>query len=148
LIRIEHRIEIDAPAAAIWNALVGVDRYTEWNPYVLSLEGPLTAGESIRVTLQNVGDDSPFTVTPTVIAVETNRELRWQGTVGKPGVFDTEHSFSIEPMGLQSSMFTHAEEFSGSHAHIMQGERGERLEETFEAMNRALKKRAEATGLS
>ena len=35
---------------------------------------------------------------PRVLKAEPNRELRWLGHLGIPGLFDGEHIFTIEPL--------------------------------------------------
>jgi hypothetical protein len=87
------------------------------------------------------------TFKPTVRAVEPNRELRWLGRLLIPGIFDGEHSLSIEPLDDNRSRFVQAERFSGILVGLAKGT----LQKTatgFEQMNAALKERAERGGRS
>jgi uncharacterized protein YndB with AHSA1/START domain len=49
---IEHTREVAAPAAAVWQAWVAVDRWPEWNPDIeaITLDGPFAAGSTITMT--------------------------------------------------------------------------------------------------
>ena len=82
------------------------------------------------------------TFKPTVRSVEPNRELRWLGRLLIPGIFDGEHSLSIEPLEGSRSRFVQSERFSGILVGLAKGT----LLKTgtgFEQMNAALKARAE-----
>lgn len=84
-----------------------------------------------------------MTFKPTVQTVDTERELRWRGHLGLPGIFDGEHSFRLEPMVNGGTRFTQAERFRGVLVRLFGGT----IEKTrlgFEEMNQALKQRAEA----
>ena len=80
---------------------------------------------------------------PTVLAAKRPQELRWLGHLGVPGLFDGEHRFRIEPLGTDRVRFVQEERFSGLLAPLVLRfvERGTR--QGFEAMNQALKARAE-----
>jgi hypothetical protein len=85
---------------------------------------------------------------PTLLAVAPAKGLRWLGHVGVPGIFDGEHEFRIEPLGVDGVRFVQAERFSGLLAPLVMKfiERGTR--QGFEAMNQALKARAEQPALT
>jgi hypothetical protein len=140
---ISHTIEIDAAPEAVWRELADTGAYADWNPFVRRLEGELE--ESARLEVEIAPPDGrPMTFKPTVVAARPGRELRWLGHLLVPGLFDGEHSFEIEPIGTGRSRLTQAERFSG----LLVRPFGGTLEKTkrgFEAMNRALKARAEAS---
>jgi hypothetical protein len=81
-------------------------------------------------------------VRPTVTVAVAERELRWRGRLLAPGLFESEHFFRLEEQS-GTVHFVHGDTFSGLAVGLMRG----RLAAThrgFEAMNAALKKRAEA----
>jgi hypothetical protein len=59
-----------------------------------------------------------------------------------PGLFDGRHSFDLAPVGRSETRLTQAEEFSGILVPLM-GTMLERTRAGFEAMNDALRVRAE-----
>ena len=85
---------------------------------------------------------------PTVQAATPSQELRWLGHLGIPGLFDGEHRFRIEALGTDRARFVQEERFSGLLAPLVFRfiERGTR--QGFEAMNQALKARAEQSSSS
>jgi hypothetical protein len=139
---ISHTIEIDAPPEAVWRELADTASYGDWNPFVRRLDGELVEGSRLEVEI-TPPDGRAMTFKPKVLAAVPGRELRWLGHLLVRGVFDGEHSFVIEPLGEGRSRLTQAERFSGLLVRPLGGGLG-KTERGFEAMNKALKARAEA----
>jgi hypothetical protein len=134
-------IGIAAPAARVWDILAAIDRWGEWNPFA-EASGRLGLGERLEVRLTPPGG-SPMTFRPTVVKLEPGRELRWLGRLGFPGVFDGEHGFRVESEGAAACRLHQFETFRGVLAGAILWLAGESTRRGFEAMNRALKARAE-----
>jgi len=137
------QIDIDAPAERVWDALTTIADYPIWNSFIPHLAGTLAPGERLEVRLEPPGG-AAMTFRPTVLAVEPARGLRWVGHLLIPGLFDGEHQFEIQPLGPGRVRFVQQERFTGVlvplfartlDAHTLPG---------FNAMNAALKARAEA----
>ena len=138
---ISHTIEIDASPADVWRELSATGAYGEWNPFVRRLDGELEENARLEVEIEPPGGRS-MVFKPTVLAARPGRELRWLGRLLVRGLFDGEHSFVIEPLGGGRSRFTQAERFSGLLVRPLGGSL-EKTRRGFEAMNVALKARAE-----
>jgi hypothetical protein len=139
---ISHTIEIDAPPEVVWGRLADTAAYPDWNPFVRRLEGSLEEGASLEAEIAPPGG-RPMTFKPTVLAARPNRELRWRGRLLLPGLFDGEHSFEIEPLAGGRSRLTQSERFSGLLVRALRRSLAN-TERGFEAMNMALKERAES----
>jgi len=139
---ISHTIDIDAAPEAVWHQLADTGAYADWNPFVRRIDGELVERGSLEVEIEPPGGRA-MTFKPTVLAAKPGRELRWLGCFLVPGLFDGEHSFTIERVGDGRSRLTQAERFSGLLVRPFAGTL-EKTERGFEAMNRALKARAEA----
>jgi hypothetical protein len=139
---ISHTIDIDATPEAVWRELADIGSYADWNPFVRRIEGELEENARIQVEIEPPGGRR-MKFRPTVLAARPGRELRWLGRLILPGLFDGEHSFRIEPAGEGRSRLTQAERFSGLLVRPFGGALG-KTERGFEAMNVALKARAEA----
>ncbi len=140
---IEATIEIDAPPAAVWSVLTDFPAYGDWNPFIRSIAGTAQEGERLTVRLEPPGGKG-MTITPTVLAVEPDRELRWNGRLLVPGIFDGEHTFRIEALDGERSRFVHRERFTGILVGLVKGILA-KTEAGFEQMNAALKQRVEAS---
>lgn len=130
-----HTIIISTPGR-VWEILKDFAMYPKWNPFITEVSGKLEPGETLDVSI------SGMRFKPTVLVAEQDRELRWKGSVGFKGIFDGEHIMQIEDLGEGKVKFIHREKFSG----LLVGVFSQKLEETkrgFQAMNQALKERAE-----
>lgn len=140
-------IEISAPAERVWELLADFASYPEWNPFIRRVNGELEVGSKLEVRLEPAGGRG-MTIRPTVIKAEPDREFRWRGQLGVSGLFDGEHSFSIESLDGGRVRFRHEERFTGVLVPLILAIVGESTREGFEDMNRALKERAEVTSPS
>jgi hypothetical protein len=139
---IETKIEIDAPASRVWELLTDFERMSSWNPFIVAIAGEPREGGRLDVKIAPPGKTA-MRFTPVVLAARPARELRWRGGVLVRGVFDGEHYFLLEPLDENRTRLTHGEIFSG----LLVGLLGAMLPATrqgFEAMNAALKAKAEA----
>ncbi|UFS63351.1 SRPBCC domain-containing protein [Sulfurimonas sp. HSL-3221] len=135
-------IEIDAPAERVWEILVDFTAYPQWNPFIRSIQGTPIQGKRLRVEIQPSGS-KPMRFSPTVLAAEAGRELRWLGRVLFPGLFDGKHAFIIEPLGEDKVRFQQNERFSGILVGLFRSSLDSGTKRGFEEMNQALKQRAE-----
>ncbi len=137
---------IAAPVEFVWAELVALSDYPAWNPFITSIRGDLVAGARLEVRIAPPGGRT-MTFRPTVIAVEHGARVEWLGHVGFTGVFDGRHSFEVEPTVDGGTRLTQAEEFSGLLVPLM-GAVLPRTRAGFEAMNEALRVRAERSAAS
>ena len=139
--RIETSIEIEAPPARVWAVLTDFAAMSDWNSFIRSISGDLTPGGRLSIHVVPPGK-SGMRFKPTVITLEPERELRWLGRLVVPGLFDGEHYFLLHPLDGTRTRLTHGEKFTGLlvgpfRANLVATKAG------FEAMNAALKSRAE-----
>lgn len=139
---ISTEIHIDAPTEIVWSHLTDLDAYREWNPFIKRIEGTLQSGEMLRVKIQPEGN-AAMVFKPQVLKFEENDEFRWIGKLGVKGIFDGEHYFIVHPNDDGSTTFEHGEVFHGMLAGLFFRMIGEDTKRGFEAMNAALKLRAE-----
>ena len=138
-------IEIEATSEQVWEILTNFADFPQWNPYlrrVSEVSGEIEVGAKLEMEVQPLGG-SATTFKATLIKVEPNRELRWRGHIIMPGLFEAEHSFTIEPVDTNRVKFVQHEEFRGILAALMLRFLGEKTQNGFEAMNQALKDEAE-----
>ncbi len=138
-------IEIAASAERVWQVLADFEAYPQWNPFVRLARGELKVGARLTVHLQPPGTRG-MTFRPTVLKVEPNRELRWLGHLGVPGLFDGEHSFRIEPVEANQVHLVQSETFTGILVPLLMRALDKDTQRGFEEMNHALKVRAEQVG--
>jgi hypothetical protein len=138
---IETSIDIAAPRWRVWQVLTDVERYPAWNPFITSVDGVLREGGKLRVRIEPPGRKA-MTFEPTVVALAQERELRWLDRLLVPGLLDGEHAFRLEERAA-GCRFRHTERFSGVLVPLLGAGLLEAVRRGFEAMNAALKARAE-----
>jgi hypothetical protein len=136
------QVTIDAPSERVWAILTDTARYPEWNPFLTSVSGDLRVGNTVSVRFRTPNSRFAKPIWPKVLAVETNRELRWRGVALIPGLFSGEHSFEIVPTGPNSCRFIQRETYSGSLVPLAWRWITTDLIAGFRSMNDALKTRA------
>ena len=139
---LRSEIEIQASAERVWQLLTDFASFPQWNPFIRKASGTIRVGERLEVYIQPSGA-SGMTFRPTVLTAEPNRELRWLGHLLISGLFDGEHSFTIEPLGESRVRFTQREVFTGLLVPLFARGLDTDTRRGFEEMNQALKARAE-----
>jgi len=138
---IHTQIEIAAPATRVWDIVMAAEQWAEWNPFA-RVSGRFALGERLSVEIAPPGK-KPMKFTPTVVRFEPGRELRWLGHLAFAGIFDGEHGLRVVPEDAGQCRFEQFEAFSGLLAGPILWLAGDATRRGFEAMNRALKVRAE-----
>ncbi len=135
-------IDINASGERVWRVLTDFGAYREWNPFITSISGELRRGARLEVRVHALGGRG-VTFRPTVLVADQNRELRWVGRLLFPGIFDGEHAFQITPLEKGRVRLLQQETFRGLLVPALRWLLDGQTRAGFEAMNRALKERAE-----
>ncbi|MCB0219780.1 MAG: SRPBCC domain-containing protein [Chrysiogenetes bacterium] len=131
-------IDIEAPREQVWAILVDNATYPEWNPYHVRVEGKMEVGEELVVELHKPNGNQ-LTIEPHVMRVVPLEELTWGG--GLWGVFNGEHVFLLNATSTGGTKLVQKEDFWGIAIPFAELDT---IEEGYNLMNEALKKRAEA----
>jgi len=140
--QIRAEIEIEATPERVWEILTDFADYPQWNPFLVEASGVAAPGERLTVRMRPVGG-RPMTFRPTVREADPPRRLRWLGRLVLPGLFDGEHSFTVEPLGAGRVRLVQQEEFRGILVPLLARSVDRGTLAAFELMNQALKLRAE-----
>lgn len=133
--------EIDAPPERVWSVLVDLPAYGEWNPFIVEASGTVAVGEQLSLRMALPGR-RPMQITPRLLVVAPEQELRWKGRLLLPGLFDGEHAFVLTPLADGRTRLHHWERFGGVLLPLARGMIYERTVQAFHELNAALAKRA------
>ena len=101
-------VSIGAPAQRVWDLLVDAPGYKKWNTSVVSIEGPIEAGSTIKLVS---AVDPKRTFVLKVTQMTPPRQMVWSG--GMPlGLFTGTRTFLIEPEA-QGCRFSMSEVYTG-----------------------------------
>ena len=137
------RLTIDAPPDRVWRALTDFDAYPQWNAVIPVMRAEPREGGAVRfrVVLDGL---PPLPMAARIVRWRPDRELAWRGGApGVPALAWAEHWFALEPSGGGTAL-THGERFGGLLAVAMRTGLHARVTRTYDALNRAIKARAEA----
>lgn len=137
--QIHTEIRVQASAEIIWNILMDFENFPQWNPFIKSIKGKTAVGERLDAHLGGMH------FKPIVQSYEHNVHLSWKGQLWFPRVFDGTHRFDCVQNSDGSTTFIHSESFRGILVPLMKKQLRGKTTANFEAMNQALKQRAEAS---
>jgi hypothetical protein len=142
-VRITETLEVAAPAATVWAVITDLDRYPEWNPFVVACRSTLQPGSPIDMRVRVL----PFVAQPqreTIFEHEPGRRLSY-GLAPMPlGALASRRSHTVESMSAERARYESDFRLDGWLAPVVQGLLGRRLAAGFAAMSAAIKARAEA----
>ncbi|KAF5552657.1 polyketide cyclase dehydrase [Fusarium mexicanum] len=144
---IQESITIEAPPSQVWRVLMDLKSWPKWNTFVTSIEVQAPHNELAVGSKQTITIDKTQSYTNVVSVLQPEKELRWNGSILTPIIFDTEHWCCLEAVEEgRSTRFTQGERFSGILAPIAAaaGKLNE-LQEGYVRMNRDLKEEVEDT---
>lgn len=99
---------ISAPVETVWALLADADTWTQWNPTIIKLVGPIAVGNKVEL-VSTVNPKRTFKLR--VDELSAPRRMVWSD--GMPlGLFTGTRTYTIEPAG-DGCVFTMTEEYSG-----------------------------------
>ena len=140
-------VDIDASPERLWQVLIDLPAYADWNPFITRAEGTFVEGGRLVVSVPPVNAFLQPRLRPTVLEVAPFRRLRlWSrlDRLGIPGLFDVEHTMTITEHEGGVRLWQQ-DRFGGLLAPLLIGALNRHRLTAFTAMNAALKKRVEGT---
>jgi hypothetical protein len=146
---VETQVEINAPAKDVRAILYDFADYPKWNPFLVSVEGTAEEGKQLYVTVKLPG--KPEITGDVTITTATDSELSWRGSalsqletgeisMGVPGILSADHEFIVRELGPSRTLLLNNDKLSGA---LVPFYGLKAVESGLDAMNDALKKRAE-----
>lgn len=115
------RVEIDAPASVVWDVLVDLPKYGEWNPFCVKCESTLEMGAAVNMTIASLWDPSERNVvTEYLCALEPEKLLSWEMYWSEAWPYAGRRDQVIERLGPDRCAYYSTDAFLGDSAiHIM-----------------------------
>ncbi len=107
---------IQARPARIWALLTDAAGFPRWNSTVTSIEGDIAEGQTLKLKVPTAGQR---VFKPKVSIVEPERSMIWSD--GMAPMFKGVRTFSLVPIGDDSTEFSMKEEFSGLMLPLIKG---------------------------
>ncbi|MBP1325991.1 hypothetical protein JOF28_001223 [Leucobacter exalbidus] len=137
--------EIAAPASVVWDVLMDLARYGEWNPFCVWAESTFEIGAPLHMRLVNYTNPGSLQAgTEYICAVEPHRLLSWELPFHEAWPYAARRDQILEEVGPELTRYQSTDAFLGENAiHVMRFS-GEWVTRAFNDTGRALKLRAEA----
>jgi hypothetical protein len=139
--RTDTSVDIDAQPQIVWKVLTDFAAYPEWNPFIRRIEGKISKEARLSVSIQPHGQKTML-FRPKMKAAESQVKFSWLGHLLIRGIFDGHHQFELHSKG-NGTHLRHFESFSGLLVPLIWNKIEPSTRAGFEAMNQALKVRAE-----
>jgi hypothetical protein len=139
---IEHRIGVAAPPHVVWAILSDIEGWSEWTGLYRNASGALRIGERITAELVLPGE-SPETLQWTVLDWAPDMQIHLRVKL-YGGLLTTTRYMEIDKLSETGCIFGNGEMFAGLAARFMPRRLKRAIRRAFEAMNEALKAKAEA----
>jgi hypothetical protein len=138
-------VVIDAPASVVWDVLVDLPKYGEWNPFCVKCESTLEMGAPVVMTIASPWDPSEQNVvTEFLCAYEPEKLLAWQMPWSEVWPYAGRRDQVIDKLGPEQCSYYSTDAFLGDSAiHIVRFGMSW-ISAGFTATAHALKTRAEA----
>lgn len=140
-IRIEHRIGVAASSETIWQVIADLDRWGEWNPMHPEAKGVIGIGASLEVAEVIAGEPGRL---HQVVVPDWTPELQLVWTNKRAFLARSTRYFEIEKLSEGGCILANGEIFEGFRGEAWAKARRSAFRAGFEAVNEAIKARAEA----
>ena len=138
-------VEIAAPARVVWDVLIDLPRYNEWNPFCIRAVSSLELGAAVDMILANYA--VPGTLVPNcefICALEPERLISWEMRHSDAWPYPARRDQVIEATGPETCRYFSTDAFLGSNGIHVFRFAGPWIKHAFDDSAIALKARAEA----
>ncbi len=142
---ISKKVEINAPASVVWDILIDLPRYGEWNPFCIECKSTLEMGAPVNMKLKSyVVADEIFDNCEYVCAYEPEKMLSWELPYAEAWPYPARRDQIIEKLDDAKCIYYSTDAFLGDNGiHVMRFA-GAWVKLAFDDTAFALKERAEA----
>ncbi|PRX27329.1 polyketide cyclase/dehydrase/lipid transport protein [Paraburkholderia sp. BL18I3N2] len=139
------RVEINAPASFVWEVLVDLPRYSEWNPFTVRVESTLKVGEPVHLYIADPANPgAEIHVIEHLVAYEPSRLLAWEQRPTEDCADAARRDQVIQEIDEKRCAYYTTDQFLGENADKITATFGEWVKAGFDGIAGALKKQAEA----
>lgn len=137
-------VEINAPASVVWDVLIDLPRYGEWNSFCVAAESTLKVGDPINMQVNVTGTDMVVPVKEFIATVEPEQLLSWEQRATPENKDAARRDQYIEAVDAERSRYFTTDIFFGINADKIMAEHGAWVKQGFDNCARDVKRRAEA----
>ena len=134
---VHHEIIINDAPEQIWDVLISMDKYPEWNPVMELVQGEVGKGNKVTYKFTQ-SPDSSYEIQATVKEIITGQLLNQSG--GTPLILTYNHKYILEQVEEGTRVTIH-EDYRGIGVNFWSPKP---VEEAYARLNEAIKTRVES----
>ncbi len=141
---VSETVNINAPASLVWDILLDMPAYGEWNPFCVECESTLEMGAAVKMKLKNyIKEGEFFENTEYICAFEPEKMISWQLPHYEAWPYPARRDQILESTGPESCRYHSTDAFLGPNGiHVIRFA-GPWVKEAFDDTAHALKAHAE-----
>jgi Polyketide cyclase / dehydrase and lipid transport len=135
---------IDAPAQLVWDVLMDLPRYGEWNPLAVRAESTLEIGAPVNMWLPDPANPGElWNIQEYIVLMEPPHHFAYQRPLAENGSRDGRRDQYITELGPERCSYFTVDLFTGAGMKEHVEKHGAWVKRSFDDMALALKTRAE-----
>lgn len=144
-LHIVHRSEarISASSEVVWNIIMDLDRYPDWNPYTIGMMSTLKIGDPMVMQVK-MSDTLTIEQTENIRVLEQGHKVCWGIDTTTPEFNSGERCQWLEPLPDGGTHWINEDLIEGTANPLVTALFGDSVQNGFDAVGVALKKRAES----
>lgn len=135
---IDTSIIIEASAEQVWNFLTDFENYSNWNPFIKSINGQAHLNEKVEIEVHPPAS-SPIVISPIITHYIESKKLCWSGRILN-GLIEIHHQFEIIPLFNEKVILKHRLGYSGWFVSLLNQSK---MKDGIEMMNSKMKRNIE-----
>ncbi len=137
-------VEINAPISKVWEVLVDLDSYAEWNPYTVRIDADLnTLGSPVDLHVQMTAKNL-IVQTEELRVNKKEEQLSWGMKMLHPWLMCAQRDQIIKAVGENKTTYYTVDVFEGLLVPLCMLLYGKPIKQGFDAIAHALKQRVES----
>jgi uncharacterized protein YndB with AHSA1/START domain len=138
-------VDIAAPASVVWEVLIDLPRYAQWNPFTVKVESTLRLNEPVDLHIAIPGQSGEtMVVREWLVAFEPDQLLSWEQRTTADNKDCARRDQYIIATGADSCRYFTTDIFLGLNADRIMDQFGGWVKASFDAVADGVKRQAEA----
>ena len=139
---INTEIQIEASKDKVWKIICDLPGWSQWNPIVNKIEGELSVGSTLSITMSNSKGKDAQKYKGTITTFEKEKQFIFIAKMMANFLFSVERVIEIKE-SRKGTLLTQIENYKGIMVTLFWGKLDTMARKMLNAMNKALKEKAE-----
>lgn len=139
---IKAEIQISASKEKVWEILMDLPNWSNWNPMVNKMEGNLEIGSELSITMSDTKGNDEKKYKAKITTLEDKKRFSFIATMMAKFIFSADRIIEIKD-ATEGTLLVQKEIYTGIMASMFWGKLSTQAKAILDSMNEALKKKAE-----